>query len=188
MILDLAETLANASARRGGPLFYLDTNILVDIVRPKRRPPSLEFLNECQERSWECVASTFAFMEALDVQQQEKWARTEMRRGQFFDQLLYKRKDRKLTPRQFKRVYAEIVRELEGKVELFTPKEEFWEDSIRIAIDSTSSAPDCIHVAAARAHECDVLVTWDDALKHTAAGEIPVATPGEILSWTRTAI
>ncbi len=188
MTLDLAATLANANARKGGPLFYLDTNILVDIVRRKRRPESLQFLDECQERSWKCAASTFAVMETLDVQQEDSWARTEMRKGQSFDQLLRGRYERGLSPRMLKSVYAQIRRELYQRVDLFRPEADIWEDAIRIAINTTSFAPDCIHVAAARSYRCDVLVTWDQQLKRTAAGEIPVATPEEILSWTRTAI
>lgn len=179
---DLAQTLESAAARKGGPIFYLDGNILVDIVRPKRHPSSLDFLEECLVRSWRRVTSTFAVMEALDVEQDNRWAGIEFRRGESFDTIWRRRQERKLAPRVHREIRNNVTRALDGLVEQFQPNTNMWEDAIRVAIHTASFAPDCIHVAAARSLDCDVLVTRDSQLQHAAADEIQVASPEKLIA------
>ena len=186
MTQDLAQTLAGAASRRAGPSFYMDANILVDIVQPRRHVPSRDFVEECLRHSWRCETSTFALMEALDVAQENRWAGIEMRKGESFDQLVRRRRDRPLRPRIFREVHRDLTHKLDGIVKLFQPQPRVWEDAVRIAIHTSSFAPDCLHVAAARSRRCDILVTRDSQLRRTAAGEIEVATPEEVLSWLQT--
>ncbi len=122
-------------------------------------------------------------MEAHDIEQTNRWAKIEMRKGESFDQLLRRYRERALRPRTFREVHSELTLALEGLVEQFQPEAGVWEDAIRIAIDTASFAPDCIHVAAARSRECDVLVTRDSQLKKAAADEVAAAPPEEVLAW-----
>lgn len=180
MTPDPAVELADALTQ-GPPTFYLDANVLVDLVSP-RRPASNEFMAACLMRSWICRTSTFAVMEALDREQENVWARSEIRKGRSFDQVVRKRSERTLTLRVLKKTYERFEERLDERVERFQPEADVWEDAIRLAIETNSFAPDCIHVAAAISCSCDVLVTWDQPLRQTAASEIQVATPDEVLS------
>ena len=186
MTPDLAQVLADAVAR-GDPTLYLDTNVLLDLIRPRRRPASSQLVSECLQRSWTCTSSTFALMEALDIEQTNRWASTEMRKGQAFDQLWRGRGERVLAPRVLNSIYKQFVEALDERVELFQPDESAWEDAIQLAIDTATFAPDCVHVAAALSRRCDVLVTWDQQLRRAAARQMELATPDEVLPRVRAA-
>ncbi len=127
----------------------------------------------------------FALMEALDVEQMNRWAKIETRKGESFDQLLSRYRARELRPRTFREVHSKVTLALEGLVEQFQPEAGVWEDAIKIATDTASSAADCIHVAAARSRECDVLVTRDSQLKTAAKDKVAAAHPEELLAWLR---
>ena len=179
---DLEQTVAGAVERKGGPVFYLDTNVLIDLVLPRRNEHSAAFLEECLARSWRSLTSTFALMEALDIEQTNRWAKNEMRKGKTFHQLR-RYGDRELPPRVYRDVHKKMTIVLEDLVELFQPESNMWEDAIRIAIHTASFAPDCIHVAAARSRDCDILVTRDSQLMRAAKDEIMTAEPEHIMKW-----
>ena len=122
-------------------------------------------------------------MEALDVEQTNIWARSIMSRGNSFDWVLKNRDKRVLTRNARTRVFKQFAADVQPYIEWINLIN--WEDAIRLAVDTDSFAPDCIHVAAALSHSCDVLVTSDDGLRRTAANEIAVATPQQALSWIR---
>lgn len=189
MTSDLAQVLATAVAR-GDPTLYLDTNVLLDIIRPRRRGESRQLLETWQARSWTCMSSYFAIMEALDVEQESMWFRSMIRKGEAVDWLLRNRRRRDLTSRARGKVlgafYKQFVAEAQDYINWLFLDDAGWEEAIRLAMQTDSSAPDCIHVATALSHGCDVLVTSDQPLSHTAAGEIEVATPEEVLTWLQT--
>ncbi len=182
---DLAQTLETAAARKSGPVFYLETNILLDIVRPRRNPPTLDFVEECLKRGWRCLTSTFAVMETLDAEQDNRWAIREFRRGDSFDTVWKRRQERKLPARQHREIQNNVTRALDKWVGQFQPETESWEDAIRVAINTASFAPDCIHIAAARSQKCDILVTRDAQMKTAAGDEIQMALPEELMAQLR---
>lgn len=120
-------------------------------------------------------------MEALDVEQMNRWAKIETRKGESFDQLVSRRGERTLRPRVFREVYSKVMENLYDVVDQFELESDVWEEAIRIAVHTASFAADCIHVAAAKSRNCDVLVTRDTQLKKTSADEICVATPVDVL-------
>jgi predicted nucleic acid-binding protein len=126
-------------------------------------------------------------MEALDVEQESMWFRSMIRKGQHLEWLLRNRRRRELTSRARGRAvavfYKQFVAEVQDYVEWLFLDTDGWEEAIRIAMQTDASAPDCIHVATAVSHGCDVLVTSDEPLRRTAAGEIDAATPEEVVSW-----
>lgn len=187
MTTELADVLA-AAAERGdkSPALYLDANVLLDIVRPQRRSEPKHLLEEWRARSWTCVSSYFGLMEALDVEQESMWARSQIRRGQSVEWLIRNRRERELSPHARGRVassfFKEFVTEVQDYIDWGSLDDEGWEEAIRLAMQTDCSAPDSIHVATALLYGCDVLVTWDEGLRRTAAREIPIATPGQVLS------
>ena len=191
MTSGLEDTLA-AAAARGRPTLYLDTNVLLDIVRPqRRRKESRQLVEEWQAKSWFCVSSYFAQMEALDAVQEIEWFLSRANQGHSIGSLLRRRRDRRdLSPRELNKVsrdfYSQLVPEIQDYIEWIDLGQDAWEVAMRLATATNSSAPDCIHVAAAISRKCDALVTSDRPLGETAAGEIEVAEPREVLSWLRT--
>lgn len=191
MTPDLAQTLA-AAVERGDPTLYLDTNVLLDIIRPQRRRESRMLLEEWRLRSWTCVSSYFAQMEALDAEQEIEWFLSRARQGRSIGSLLRDRRDRRdLNRRELNKAtkffYSQFVPEVQKYIQWINLGSDAWEDAMRLAAQTNSTAPDCMHVAAAISRGCDVLVTSDEPLRRTVAGEIEVAAPKEVLSWIQTA-
>ncbi|MCH8009021.1 MAG: PIN domain-containing protein [Chloroflexi bacterium] len=188
--MTLDNTLAAAVARgTPTPTLYLDANVLLDIVRPQRKQESRLLLDECQQKSWVCSSSYFGLMEALDVEQESIWFRSEIRRGRDVDWLIRRRRDRKLTSQARGRVqgafYRQFVADVQDAVRWHILDEESWEEAIRLAMETDASAPDCIHLATAKSAACDVLVTSDTQFQNAATGEIETANPEQVLAWLR---
>lgn len=77
----------NEAVQREGLRFYFDTTVILDLLRPKRRPESHELLDVARANKWKCVSSFFALMEALDIEQENMWFRSRIRAGEDVDSL-----------------------------------------------------------------------------------------------------
>jgi predicted nucleic acid-binding protein len=189
--MDLHQAIRQA-LETGTPNLYLDTNVLLDILRPQRRPTSAELLGLLQARGWKCTSSYFALMEALDIEQENAWARQKVRAGQDFEWIVRRRRDRDLRPQALTLISNRFIRrfvdELENAIFWAVLDAEVWEQAATLAASSNISAADCLHVATAVAHSCHVLVTSDGALISVASDYIASGTPEDVLQLVQTAV
>jgi predicted nucleic acid-binding protein len=185
-----AHQLVQRALQRGHLKLYLDTNFLLDLVRPKRRTASAELFAEACSRGWTCSSSYFAQMEALDVEQEHAWFLAKLRAGEHTEKLLRGRYKRDLTKRQLrlasKRFFTTLVeRAVQDNVRWIALGKQETEQAMTLAAETNISAPDCLHVATALQAGCDVLVTSDDGLRDAARPHIFAVKPEELLAAIR---
>lgn len=186
MPVDLATAL-RAALEIGVPHFYLDTNVLVDIVQD-RQPSSVELLEALQEVGWRCSTSYFALMEALDVEQERHYITTRIKQGKSIDTVWSNRYQRDLDPRALGRIRARVYRATTNRFGFVKPlylEEAGWELAIDLAARSNILAADCVHLATAMITGCDVLVTRDSNFRREASRYLVVALPDEAVAQIR---
>lgn len=174
---------------REGLKLYFDTTVILDLLRPKRRPESHRLLEIAQGNSWECTSSYFALMEALDIEQENMWFRSRIRAGEDVERLLRRRRERDLSTRALGRVrnqlYRKFVDEVQDFISWVTLGEEAWEETLGLAMSSNINATDCVHVATALTTDCNLFVTSDEPLGDLADQHICSANPAQLLSLLR---
>ena len=190
------DDFVNEAIQKEGLRFYFDTTVILDLLRPQRRPQARELLQTARSKGWTCVSSYYARMEALDVEQEHTWLRAQLRRGEHIERLIFRprrvreiRRERELSrgalTRISNRFHKELVTEIEQFIRWVQLDELGWEEATTLAANTNISAPDCIHVATAIGNNCHVLVTSDEALQELAAGSIQIADPTTLLASLR---
>lgn len=146
---------------------YIDTNVLIDWIDPKRDNKRSTILLQAIRNSSDLVAviSPFTLMEAVEERQEAAYVRSLMRQGFTLREIREKGRYRNLTNQQrircFKQVQGFLAR-LGTKV-IIRPIEspEFWTDSSHLVQSTSLSAPDAVHASAAISTGCDAIVTGD---------------------------
>ncbi len=182
------ETIADQRLR-----IYFDTTVILDLLRPDRHrgaQDSVDLLDLAIANKWECAASYFALMEALDIEQENMWFRSRIRAGEDVDRLFKRRRKRDpLSPQSLGRLsnqlYRRFVVEVQDFISWVTFEAEGWEQALELAMRSNIRAPDCIHVATALANSSHTLITSDDELRDLARQHIHTANPPELLASLR---
>lgn len=179
------EAIRDALREGRTPQLYLDSGVVLDLLRPERKEASVELLRESYARGWECISSYFARMEALDVEQENAWARRNILSKRHFEWIVRRRRKRDLAPQALTRIanrfFRRFVDELQNAVAWAVLDEQVWDDAVKLAATTNVSATDCIHIATAMAFECDVLVTDDEGLIGLAGKHIAAANPQQML-------
>ena len=181
------------AVQKVGLRFYFDTTVILDLLRPKRRPQSRELLQIAQSQGWTCVSSYYARMEALAVEQEHTWLRGQLRRGEYLERLIFRsrreleiRRGRELTRQALTRIsnqfHKKLVTEIEQFIEWVALDQDGWEEATTLASRTNISAPDSIHVATALRTNCHILVTSDEALRELAADAIRLEDPKVLLA------
>ena len=187
----LEEFLREETQKRG-LRFYFDTTVILDLLRPSRRPgapSSVELLDLAIANQWECVSSYFALMEALDIEQENMWFRKKIRVGEDVDSLLRRRNKRDpLTPQAIGRVESQLgrfINEVQDFISWVVLDEAGWDETLELAIRNNIRAPDCIHVAAAMTANCNMFITSDEVVGDLAEHYIRTANPIEMIAALR---
>ena len=74
------QTNRTQQPNRRQPIFYVDTNIMMD-ANKERNLHSISLINIIDKHKWECITSAFAFMEMIDIEQDDEFVKTEHRAG-----------------------------------------------------------------------------------------------------------
>ena len=176
------EEFVKEEIQEHGLRLYFDTSVILDLLRPNRRPQSQELLDLTMANDSECTSSYFALMEALDIEQENMWFRNKIRAGEDVDSLLRRRQKRDpLSPqasgRLFNQMYGRFVKEKQDFISWVILDEEAWDEALRLAMTSNIRAPDCIHVAAAVTMNCNMMITSDEILRDLANQHVHTANP-----------
>jgi len=180
---DLADEIREVLRRGETPELYLDTNVILDVAWG-RREASERLLRAVEDRGWRCATSFFAYMEALDAEQERVYTQSRVRRGLLSVEDAWRtRHQRDLAASSLGKIDARIFRVIEahGLFNLIYLEESGWDLAIDLAAACNVLATDCIHVACAIAAGCTGLVTSDTTLAKRAADHIAVATAKKAL-------
>lgn len=188
MIVSFDDFVRDAIEREGLQL-YFDTTVILDLLRPKRRPESHRLLEVAQANNWTCTSSYFALMEALDIEQENMWFGSRIRAGEDAEFLLRRRRRRDLGTHGLGRVSARLYRrfvvEVQDYISWVILQVDGWDESLRLAMSSNINATDCIHVATALMTDCNLFVTSDDPLRELTEEHIRTADPPQLLASLR---
>jgi len=161
------------------PHIYLDTPILIDVLRD-RRTASLQLLEEARQRMWRVSTSQFAVMELLDVEQDDKFFILEVNKGRTVASVLRERYKRKLPEDVKKSIEKRVKSFLDVRypfIQYFYLTTEGFNRATGLCADTNISAPDCLHLATALEAGCDVLVSTDDHFLEEAKDYIETCQP-----------
>jgi len=164
------------------PHIYLDTPILIDVLR-NRRTASLRLLEESRQKGWRISTSQFAVMELLDVEQDDRFFVLEVTKGRPVASVLRERYKRKLPETERKATEKKVKDFLDVRypfIQYFQLTEEGFNRAIGLCASTNISAPDCLHLATALEARCDVLVTTDDLFLEEAKGYVETCEPEHI--------
>lgn len=144
------------------PVFYLDTNIMVDTFK-HRNVSSVRLVHMIDQNKWKCVTSAFAFMEMIDTEQDYAYAKARYQAKEDYVQICRGRhcrtmslsdlRNTELTFRSFYEQYPFIC-----PVSLDATG---WDLALHIASSTNIFAPDAIHLATAWMCGCDLLISND---------------------------
>ena len=148
------------------PTIYLDTNVCRDCIknRSKKAKDSIHLLGIIKDRKWECITSTFTFMELYDIEKDELFFNKKLRLGWEVNKILRERRHKDLSDSDLGEVQERIgefydehnfikFHQIDG--------EKGWETAEIISNNTNLSAADSIHLAVAWGSACDLLVTSD---------------------------
>ena len=155
-------SLGVVGAKKRQPIFYLDSNIMIDVLM-ERNPKSTLLINMIEQKSWKCFTSAFAFMEMIDAKQDHEFAKTRFQAKDDYSKICRDRycrdmplPDLRSTEFDFQNFYRQypficpVSLDADG-----------WDLALHIASSSNIFAPDVIHLAAAWMCGCDLLITHD---------------------------
>lgn len=164
------------------PHIYLDTPILIDVLR-RRRTASLRILEEARQKMWRISTSQFAVMELLDVEQDDRFFILEVTKGQTVASVLRDRYKRKVPETERKSIERKVKDFLDVGypfIQYFHLSAEGFNRASGLCANTNISAPDCLHLATALDAGCDVLVTTDDHFLDEAKDYIEACKPEHI--------
>ena len=168
----------------GQPIFYLDVNVILDVVE-LRRDASSEVLGVIRENQWSAVTSPFSILELLEAKKSDKWAENLLRRGLSFFQVQRRLGERRtgrssLSRQSLNEVYQDLQTALQPISELFTipsPTSSLMNRAEDISASTNIEATDVFHLSTAIEYGCDILVSGDNDFVKMAQGYIIAVLP-----------
>lgn len=168
------------------PHLYLDTNVILDFIY-SRKLSSTQLLAQIRANNWKCSTSSFAVLEMLDVQQEEKYVNNKHLKGYTLSQILHKLHERHskngLTKQQLINVYEEMhdsITQLQDCITFLYPHDSLWDDAERLLRVTNIGAVDSIHLATAIAIHSDIIVSQDSYFRSIANDYIPSVVPEKV--------
>ena len=148
--------------------FYLDTNILIDIIR-NRRSSSIEFFKIAISTNHRCITSVFSFMEIAELEKCQFYAEQLVKQKEDINKICRGYRNCNLDFNSLKSVENSIksVDNL-NRIEQISFNEDGWEDALKLAFSTNISAPDSIHIATFNIAGADYFVTSDSDLVNYA--------------------
>ena len=152
----------NNTKKNRHPALYLDTNVMIDIHK-NRNISSTMLIKMIDDKEWICFTSAFAFMEMIDIEQDDEFVRLSRGKGTDYSKICRERYNRTMP--------LSNLQDAETKFKNFFEKYPFihpvamnnkgWDLALHITSSSSIFAPDAIHLATAWISDCDLLITND---------------------------
>ncbi len=164
------------------PHLYLDTAILIDVLR-NRRTASTRLLEEARQKAWLISTSQFAVMELFDVEQDDRFFILEVTKGRTVASVLRERYRRNLDENERKGIENRVKDFLYIRypfIQYFHLTADGFNMASGLCAKTNLSAPDCLHLTTALEARSDILVTTDDHFLGEAKAYIEACTPEQI--------
>jgi len=164
------------------PHIYIDTPILIDVLRD-RRTASLRLLEDARQRTWMISTSVFAVMELLDVEQDDRFFILEVTKGRPVSNVLRERYARNLPQGERNSIEKKVRDFLDVRypfIQYFHLAAEGFNRASGLCANTNMSAPDCLHLATALDAGCDVLITNDEHFLKEAKDYIEACKPEHV--------
>lgn len=144
------------------PIFYLDTNILRDVMR-RRNTKSTYWLQRIRENKWKCITSVYSLMELLDLEQDHDFVQKRLAKNQDFDKIFREKHQRDLDLSDFLNCKGSIESFLTDNpfIDTVILTEDGWQLALHIAANSNVFSPDALHLASAWQNSADIIMTSD---------------------------
>lgn len=181
--MQVREALARALEAGRPPFFYLDTNVIRDIIKGRKRS-STELLDLLKTKKWLSATAHFTYMEIFDIEQEARHFRQKLDEGLEINAIWASRRGRDLDRETLRQIETEIYQGIRNRYELIEWSyldKDGWDRAIELAAESNLPAPDCIHLATALMAGCDVLVTSDGHLSRNARAYIASGQLDQVL-------
>jgi len=168
------------------PHIYLDSNIILDVLRDRQRHGelvSLKLLERAKRDKWFVSTSPFAIMEILDVEQDDLFFQIKVSEGNTVADVLRIRRQRDLSRERLDNISRRIAGKLRiayGYIDYWELDSEGFDHAVELARTTNISASDCIHLATALELGCDVLVTTDQFFEREAKQYLPTSLPERV--------
>ena len=148
------------------PVFYLDTNVILDDAK-NRRIASIKWVQKIKENNWGCFTSVLGFMEMIDYEQEDAFVAEKRKERIEYSTICRSRNQMDLTKEQLEEVGDDfrLVRGRYPFIQSVSLTEDGWNLALHIAEKSNIFAPDAIHLAAAWQCKSNILLTADDHFK-----------------------
>lgn len=145
--------------------FYLDTNIIRDIISNRNRD-SIIFFELSKLAQVELYTSIYALMELIDIKKDEIFFNnTVMERGLDINKFLRIRNNKKFEEHDIDKIskYQTDVLGImdEGRIQILNLQNDGWLLAMNISSISCLTADDSLHLATVFTGQCDYLVTND---------------------------
>jgi len=157
------------------PIIYLDTNVCRDCInknRSKVSKESIHLLETIREKKWDCITSTFTFMELYDIEKEDLFFNKKLRYGLDVNRIIRDRNHKDLTSDDLDEV-NERISEFHNEYNFIKfhalDGEEGWKLAKDVSRSSNLSAPDSIHLAVALGSGCNLIITSDEPFLQQAA-------------------
>lgn len=168
----------------GGPIFYLDTNVLLDAMYG-RRQSAAALLQRIRETGWSAITSPFSILEMLEAKKADKWAEKLQAEGRTFFQIHRRLGERRSGPSQLRqRDLGEVYQDLRTKLQpvheivmLPQPTPGLFDRAEDISASTNIETTDLFHLATALEFGCDILVTADSEFAKLAKDYIITTLP-----------
>ncbi|MHB1507448.1 MAG: type II toxin-antitoxin system VapC family toxin [Cuniculiplasma sp.] len=160
------------TTRRKKPKPYLDTNIILDYIR-NRKKDSVLLLETLKRRKLRTWTAFYTILEVIDKELESKWIWRRAQSGETLEDIIRTRYPRKLTKEELRSVYDEVVKKFwkdfieTDIIYLSVPYDEDWDDILQIMIESNISIGDAIQIDAAIKSGSNVFITRDGDLLKT---------------------
>lgn len=144
------------------PVLYLDTNVMIDIHK-NRNVSSAMLIKMIDDKKWNCFTSAFAFMEMIDIEQEDEFVRFSRGKGTDYSKICRERYSRTMPLSNLQDAETKFKNFFEKYpfIRLVSMNSEGWDLALHITSSSSIFAPDAIHLATAWMSDCDLLITND---------------------------
>jgi predicted nucleic acid-binding protein len=145
--------------------FYLDTNILRDIVSNRNRESAV-FFELAKALNLQCFTSTYALMELVDIKKDEIYFNDKViGKGWDVGKFLKTRSHIQFMPHEIQlleeNLHQSLVTLLDGNMQFLNLSDDGWGLALGLSSKTCLASDDSLHFATLLSNQCNFLVTND---------------------------
>jgi len=172
-----------AMSTRSIPYVYLDTTIILDVIRGRKRA-SILLLERAKSGNIKACTSLLCLLELIDKEQEHFFESKMHRNGYSFNEILKRRNQRNLREddllEAFDKVDRVFVAPYKKVIDFCYLEGAGWDKAVELMQMLNLRSNDAIHLATALVMKCNLLITNDQHFLENAQKVIPASFPENI--------